>query len=43
LVLRRQSFSGKENGIVEFAFQKTSIWQFGQILRHSNAAIFQLE
>jgi hypothetical protein len=43
LVLRCQSFSGKQNGIVEFAFQKTSIWQFGQILRHSNSAIFQLE
>jgi hypothetical protein len=43
LVLRRQSFSGKENGIVEFAFQKAPIWQFGQILRHSNAAIFQLK
>ena len=43
LILRCPSFSGKQNGIVEFAFQKTSIWQFGQILRHSNSAIFQLK
>ena len=28
---------------MEFAFQKTSVWQFGQVLRHSNATIFQLE